>query len=176
MSNSVHVEDRTVLTAVARLLIEGADLIAFKYDSGFTIHFQHEMSRAESALPVQVSLVLRAPWSPGEVDGVPSNLTVADLSRIRCRPEQPYQAFSLMTLLGQKVEHVEIAANGSMTLGFSSAGKIRIAGVEKEWDFSWYLFVPSDFPGVDTWSINCDATGNLEGCWPAEANIPASST
>ena len=82
------------------------------------------------------------------------------------------QAFKLMTFLGQQVEHVEVAPDSALSLRFSDGGVIRVVGREVEWDFSWHLFVPSDFPGVDRWSINCDANGELEGCWPAEAHIP----
>jgi hypothetical protein len=79
-----------------------------------------------------------------------------------------------MSFVGHKVEHVEIDSDSSLSLLLSSGDLIRVSGLEDEWDFSWYLFVPSNFPGVDAWSINCDALGNLEGSWPAEANIPSS--
>jgi hypothetical protein len=119
MVKNALVHDRAALTPLARLLRERSHLIAFQYDSGFTVRFRHEIPRAHPALPVQISLVLRVPWWPGNASDIPPNLSVADAARIHCSPEQPYQAFTLMTLIGWRVEHVEIAPYRSMTIRFS---------------------------------------------------------
>ncbi len=170
-SDKHSTEDRGSITAVVRLLLLDAELIAFQYDSGFTVHFQHPLPQANTTWPVTSSLVLRSRWWPGVDKGIPVGLTATDQEGISCRPEQPYQAFRLMGFVGQKVEHVEIASDSSLSILLSGGHLICVPGKEAEWDFSWYLFVPSDFPGADTWSISCDNVGNLYGTWPADAKL-----
>jgi len=169
--STVHVEDRAVVTAAIRLLLERTQLIAFQYDSGFTIHFQRDLSE-NSSLPVQMSLVLRAHWSPAATDEIPPGLVVNQPELLHCKAEQPYQAFRIMSFVGHSVDHVDVGDDSSLTVLLSSGNMIRVAGREEEWDFSWYLFVPSDNLGVDKWSINCDAAGFIDATWPGEAPLP----
>lgn len=169
--STVTTSDRVAAIAVLRLLLEESELISFKYDSGFTVAFQQSLPQRNKELPVQVSLVLRAAWWPTAAREVPETLRVQD-SAVLCRPEQPYQAFKLMTFIGRKVERIEVDLESTLSLFLSGGNVLRVAGTDEEWEFSWYLFSPSTVPGADSWSINCDAVGNIEGCWPSEARIP----
>ncbi len=171
MSASLNVTDRTIVMAVVRLLLEGTEVVAFQYDSGFTVHFQRPLPE-RSGLPLQASLVLRAKWWTGDSDEVPVHMIVQSPEIFKCNLDQPYQAFKLMSFIEHNVDQVDIDAGSSLKLFLSNGDLLTIQGKETAWDFSWYLFVPSDTPGVDTWSVNCDASGNLEGAWPADAPIP----
>ncbi len=170
MSENVTTHDRPRIVSTIRQLLQGMELASFKYDSGFTIHFQ-DVGKLKVGLPAQVSLVLRGNWRWLPRVPFPANLTIDRIEGIRSRPEQPQQAFGLMTLIGETIEHVQVGDDSSITLVFSRNHELCVAGREEEWEFSWYLFVPSDFPGVDTWSITCYSSGKLEGVWPADARI-----
>jgi len=172
MTSTVNSQERVVVSAVVRLLLEGTELIAFQYDSGFTAHFQHDLPLKNPAFPAQVSLVLRGPWSPDETEVVPPEL-IPDPEKTTCKPDQPFKAFKLMSFVGRKVEHAEVGLDSSLLLSLSGGATIAIAGREDEWDYSWYLYVRSDFPGADSWAITCHSNGDLEGAWPSNAPIPS---
>jgi hypothetical protein len=171
MSRVTPVNDRAIVTAVVRLLLEQTELIAFQYDSGFTVHFQRPLPD-RSGLPIQVSLVLRAKWWFGEYDEIPTDMKAKNSGILKCNPDQPYKAFKLMSSVGHNVDQVDLGFDSSLRLQLSNSEILTVAGREVEWDFSWYLFVRSDTPGVDSWSINCDSAGNLEAVWPADAPVP----
>jgi hypothetical protein len=171
MTSNITTEDRVAVTAVTRLLLEGSVLIAFKYDGGFTVDFQHEIGRSERGLPIQVSLVLRGRWWPGPEAGIPPKFSTSPGETL-CKPEQPYQAFKLMSFVGQAVEHVEIASDGALMVTLTGGNALQVPGREDEWEFSWYLFARSDFPGADAWSVNCAADGELSGSWPTGTHLP----
>ena len=171
MTTNITTEDRVAVIALARLMLEGSVLIAFKYDSGFTIDFQHEIGRPERGLPIQVSLVLRGRWRPSLEAGIPPEFSTFP-GEVLCKPEQPYQAFMLMSFVGQKVEQLNIGPDGTLMVTLTGANNFQVAGREDEWEFSWYLFAPSDFPGVDAWSVNCGGDGELSGSWPAGTHVP----
>lgn len=173
MSADIIEQDRVVLAAAARILLVGADLMAFQYDSGFTVHFQHSVAeRVAYRFPVQVSVVLRARWWPVTAALEADELRFPQAKGVLCRPEQPFQAYKLMSFIGRTVTVAEIAPDSSLRIVLSNGDTIHASGNEDEWEFSWYIFVPSNTPGVDVWSINCDNSGKVEGSWPSDISIP----
>jgi hypothetical protein len=97
---SYSTEDRDEITTVVQLLLLEAELIAFQYTSGFTVHFQHSLPQANAARPVTCSLVLRSRWWPGGTSEIPSAFAFTSQEGVSCQPEQPYQAFRLMSFVG----------------------------------------------------------------------------
>lgn len=174
MSEAVRVDDRMILTAVVRLLLEGTEVSAFQYDSGFTLHFQRPLPD-RTGLPIQVSLVLKARWWVGDRDEIPLEMNVKDPALLKCGAERPYQAFKLMTFVGHTVKQADVDSSSNLRLLLSQGEVLTVQGVEPAWEFSWYLFVPSEIPGVDSWAVNCDSSGSLEGSWPQNAPIPTGS-
>lgn len=173
MSTNTIEQDRDVLAAAARMPLVGADLMAFQYDSGFTVHIQHSVAeRVACRFPVQVSVVLRARWWPVTAAQEADDPRFRSAKGVLCRPEQPFQAYKLMSFIGRTVHVAEIERDSSLRIVLSNGDTIHASGKEDEWEFAWYIFAPSNTPGVDVWSINCDSSGKLEGFWPSDISIP----
>lgn len=134
----------------AQQLCVGKYIVAFEYAAGFVVRLEaHERSPGPRHVLMYWSAEVRAPSTPApiEVRGA-----------LRVDPFVPPVAFQLAIAIGAKVDAVEIAVDGTLTLKTSDSDVFEVRGVDENVEYSWSLLPDA---ATEDWSIVCDNNGHI---------------
>lgn len=158
------------------LLIQDAAIANFDYWSEFILRIQRDDAQrseelrnwfGENRIPSLFCLRLRAKWRIGEKQEWEKSVRDFPIKGIPPIPEEaPLQAGLLMMLLGCGIATIRLDESSGLTLVLSDGRLLTVAGINEDWEESWFLELPVDDPDRDEWSIICDCNGRIAGRFP----------
>ena len=137
----------------------GMIVASFNFSAGFIIRLERETPIPNHPNVLYLEFKSRAIFGDSEswskfVDSLP-------LSARRGEPDEPAIAYMIMMMLGARITSVNLAEDGTLSIGTTDGDTLHLSGVEDIWDESWIISVKTELNEVGEKEICCDSEGNL---------------
>ena len=138
----------------------GMVLASFEFSAGFRIRFERIGSEAENK-PQVIYLDIKAMSYVGDLDQWKDFVKSLPFEARRTEKDEPAFAYKLMLLIGAEINSVQLACDGTLSIGTTDGEPITVVGKDDVWEESWILAEPEDLSGWSARFVTCDSQGKL---------------